>query len=48
MLQLKFAKQTGVPIVPVMMTDPAQWQATGWLGVLTAGLLWTPLFQQED
>jgi hypothetical protein len=47
-LELKFAKQSGVPIVPVMMEAPdasgRSWQASGWLGVLTAGSLWTPLY----
>ena len=47
-LELKFAKQSGVPIVPVMMEAPDSsgrcWQASGWLGVLTAGSLWTPLY----
>eukprot|EP01052_Picozoa_sp_SAG31_P021337 SAG31_NODE_1645_length_7652_cov_2.069906_2_plen_249_part_00 len=40
-LELKFAKQTGVPIVPVMME--AGFRPSGWLGLLTAGSLWTPL-----
>ena len=43
-LELKFAKQSGVPIVPVMMEAPdssgRMWQAGGWLGVITAGSLW--------
>jgi hypothetical protein len=43
-LELKFAKQSGVPIVPVMMEAPDSsgrpWQAGGWLGVITAGSLW--------
>ena len=43
-LELKFAKQSGVPIVPVMMEAPDAsghpWQAGGWLGVITAGSLW--------
>eukprot|EP01047_Picozoa_sp_COSAG01_P033034 COSAG01_NODE_2413_length_7745_cov_2.532304_8_plen_181_part_00 len=41
-LELKFAKQTGVPIVPVMMQSGG-WAPSGWLGLLTAGTLWTPL-----
>lgn len=41
-LELKFARQTGVPIVPVMM-QPPPYKAGGWLGLLTAGSLWTPL-----
>jgi hypothetical protein len=43
-LELKFARQTGVPIIPIMMEDPSKWQAGGWLGILTAGSLWTPLY----
>ena len=43
-LELKFAKQTGVPIVSVMMEAPDSsgrpWQAGGWLGIITAGSLW--------
>ena len=47
-LELKFAKQSGVPIVPVMLEDPANgWRATGWLGILTAGALWTPLHDDD-
>ena len=38
---MQFAQQNGVPIVPVMMQD--NWRATEWLGLLTAGSLWTPL-----
>eukprot|EP01050_Picozoa_sp_SAG11_P002064 SAG11_NODE_100_length_16863_cov_12.374911_6_plen_215_part_00 len=41
-LELKFARQTGVPIVPVMM-QPPPYKPGGWLGLLTAGSLWTPL-----
>eukprot|EP01047_Picozoa_sp_COSAG01_P016832 COSAG01_NODE_874_length_12972_cov_15.914343_5_plen_250_part_00 len=38
-LELKFAAQSGVPIVPVMAQ--AEFTISGWLGILTAGLLWT-------
>jgi hypothetical protein len=41
-LELKFAQQSGVPIVPVMLQ--ADWRASDWLGIITAGALWTPLF----
>jgi hypothetical protein len=41
-LELKFAQQSGVPLVPVMMQHG--YTAGSWLGILTAGLLWTPLF----
>jgi hypothetical protein len=41
-LELQFAKQTGVPIVPVLIE--ASYKATGWLGIVTAGALWVPLF----
>jgi hypothetical protein len=45
-LELKFAKQTGVPIVPVMI-QPG-FKPVGWLGLLTAGSLWTPLYDQAS
>jgi hypothetical protein len=34
-LELKFAQQSGVPILPVKMEDT--FTASGWLGILTAG-----------
>jgi hypothetical protein len=40
-LELKFARQTGVPIVPVKVQ--ADWRASGWLGIVIAGALWTAL-----
>jgi hypothetical protein len=40
-LELKFAQQSGVPIVPVMMEDG--FSAKGWLGILTSGSIWTTL-----
>jgi len=46
-LELKFAKQTGIPIVPIMLASN-EWRATGWLGILTAGSLWTPLALDDD
>jgi hypothetical protein len=36
--ELKFAKQCGVPIVPINVGG-GQWRATGWLGVSS----WRPL-----
>jgi hypothetical protein len=45
-LELKFARQSGVPIVPAML-EPPPWRATGWLGLVTAGALWTPLHGTE-
>jgi hypothetical protein len=42
--QLKFAKQCGTPIVPAMCQDPQTWKPSGWLGIVTAGSLWSPLF----
>jgi hypothetical protein len=42
MLELKFAKQSGVPLVPVMV-EGSGWRPSAWLGLLTAGALWTPL-----
>ena len=44
-LELKFAQQSGVPIVPVMMI--ADFQASGWLGIITAGTLWTAVHGGE-
>ena len=37
-LELQFARQSGVPIVPVLMQ--AGYKASGWLGIVTAGALW--------
>ena len=45
-LELKFAQQSGVPIVPVMMQ--ANWRASDWLGIITAGALWTPLYNDFE
>jgi hypothetical protein len=39
------AQQTGIAVVPAMMTDPDTFKASGWLGLILAGLLWTPLFE---
>jgi hypothetical protein len=51
-LELKFAKQSGVPIVPVMMEGPDEsgrpWKAGNWLGIITAGMLWSPLHDAES
>ena len=47
MLEAKFAKQSGVEIVPVIMQGGG-WKATSWLGLVTAGSLWTPLFEEEN
>lgn len=41
-LELKFAQQSGVPIIPVMMQ--ANFTAKGWLGILTSGSVWTPMY----
>jgi hypothetical protein len=46
-LELKFAQQSGVEIVPVMMECDG-WKASGWLGLVTAGSLWTPLHDAAD
>jgi len=43
--ELKFAKQCGVPLVPIMMES--NWRATGWLGIVLAGALWCPLQEQS-
>ena len=42
MLELKFAKQSGVEMIPVMM-EGGGWRPSGWLGLITAGSLWTRL-----
>jgi hypothetical protein len=47
MLEVKFAKQSGVPILPCMM-EGGGWRASGWLGLLTAGSLWTRLTGGES
>eukprot|EP01047_Picozoa_sp_COSAG01_P093455 COSAG01_NODE_24585_length_773_cov_84.762611_1_plen_88_part_10 len=46
--QLKFARQTGVPIVALMCENPDSWTAGGWLGILTAGALWTPMWSDAQ
>eukprot|EP01043_Picozoa_sp_COSAG02_P005076 COSAG02_NODE_135_length_34565_cov_80.368856_30_plen_1468_part_00 len=46
-LELKFAKQNGLPIVPVMMEGDG-WRASGCLGLLTAGALWTDLTNESE
>ena len=42
-LELKYAKQKKIPIIPALMQGNG-WRASEWLGVLTAGALWTPLY----
>ena len=44
--ELNYADDSGKPIVPVM-AQPG-FRATGWLGALTAGLLWHPLDDSPD
>ena len=44
-LELNFAKQSKVPIVVVKMQD--KWRASEWLGIITAGALWTPLHDES-
>lgn len=46
-LELQFAKQTGIGIIPVMM-EGGGWRASGWLGIVTAGCLWTRLSDDTD
>eukprot|EP01051_Picozoa_sp_SAG22_P004182 SAG22_NODE_218_length_14885_cov_24.733699_3_plen_893_part_00 len=46
-LEAKFAKQSGIEIIPVIM-EGGGWQASGWLGLLTAGALWVPLHEEAD
>jgi hypothetical protein len=45
-LELKFAQQSGVPIIPVMMQ--ANFTAKGWLGILTSGSIWTPMHESAS
>lgn len=45
-LELKFAQQSGVPIIPVMM-EP-NFVAKGWLGILTSGSIWTPMHDSDS
>jgi hypothetical protein len=45
-LELKFAQQSGVPIIPVMMQ--ANFAAKGWLAILTAGSIWTPMHDRAS
>ena len=45
-LELKFAQQSGVPIIPVMMQ--ADFAAKGWLGILTSGSIWTPMYEKAS
>ena len=45
-LELKFAQQSGVPIIPVMMQ--ADFVAKGWLAILTAGAIWTPMYDNAS
>eukprot|EP01049_Picozoa_sp_SAG25_P000483 SAG25_NODE_17_length_24192_cov_70.399452_13_plen_224_part_00 len=43
--ELKFAQQLGIEIVPVMMQ--ADWKATDWLGILTAGKLYISMYSKR-
>jgi hypothetical protein len=47
MLEAKFAKQQGIEMVPVLM-EGGGWRASGWLGLLTAGSLWVPLYEDAS
>ena len=47
MLEVKFAKQSGVEIIPVMMAGGG-WRPSGWLGLITAGALWTRLSSESE
>ena len=47
MLEVKFAKQSGIEMLPVMM-EGGGWKASGWLGLLTAGALWVPLYEDAN
>lgn len=39
--ELNYAEKRQVIIVPVMLTN--NWEASEWLGLITAGLLWVDL-----
>lgn len=43
-LELERAQEADVPIIPVMMQ--ACFTATAWLAILTAGSIWTPLYER--
>ena len=47
MLEAKFAKQSGIEVVPVLMEGDG-WKASGWLGLVTAGSLWVPLHEEAS
>ncbi|KAL5264916.1 hypothetical protein ACHWQZ_G005866 [Mnemiopsis leidyi] len=51
-LELNYAKDSQVQIVPCMVQnldkDGGRYRATGWLGVITAGKLWTDFRDLED
>eukprot|EP01047_Picozoa_sp_COSAG01_P015438 COSAG01_NODE_773_length_13704_cov_9.386843_18_plen_230_part_00 len=42
-LEFCFARDTGIPIIPVIVQP--KWKATAWLGLLTSSALWTPLHE---
>eukprot|EP01052_Picozoa_sp_SAG31_P041020 SAG31_NODE_6102_length_2171_cov_1.590251_1_plen_242_part_10 len=41
-LELKFARQSGITILPVMLQGGG-WRPTGWLGIVVAGAIWQTL-----
>jgi hypothetical protein len=45
-LELQYAQQSGVPIIPVMMQP--NFVAHEWLGILTAGSIWTPMYDSAS
>ena len=47
MLEVKFAKQSGMDMVAVMM-EGSEWRPSGWLGLITAGSLWTRLSDESE
>jgi hypothetical protein len=40
--EMRFAREQGIQIIPVIVQGGG-WRASGWLGLLTAGALWTPM-----
>jgi hypothetical protein len=45
-LEFCFARDTGIPIIPVIVQP--KWKATAWLGLLTSSALWTPLHEPSS
>eukprot|EP01052_Picozoa_sp_SAG31_P067977 SAG31_NODE_26786_length_436_cov_1.537092_1_plen_122_part_01 len=46
-LELKFARQSGIPIIPVLLQGDG-WRPTGWLGIVVAGAIWQTLDDNKE